>query len=154
LLSKDQLKNEDRKLQALKLLKPRFLIRFARSIRIMYIELPIPLIPSREGGSHDLTQTDAGACRSGSRMVGSEVNRRSVWRSSNSSGFSCIRALYPHEGTLIAFKDMAVQEYEDGFLLSEVPLGDGILDLKQIAQMLRKTDPKMIFNLLDRHYIP
>jgi len=44
-------------------------------------------------------------------------------------------------------KDMAVQEYEDGFLLSEVPLGEGILDLKQIVQMLRKNDPGMIINL-------
>jgi sugar phosphate isomerase/epimerase len=44
-------------------------------------------------------------------------------------------------------KDMAVQEYEDGFLLSEVPLGEGILDLKQIVLMLRKTDSKMIINL-------
>jgi sugar phosphate isomerase/epimerase len=44
-------------------------------------------------------------------------------------------------------KDMAVQEYEDGFLLSEVPLGEGLLDLKQIVQLLRKKDPKMIFNL-------
>jgi 3-oxoisoapionate decarboxylase len=44
-------------------------------------------------------------------------------------------------------KDMAVEEYEDGFLLSEVPLGDGFLDLKQIVGMLRQKDPKMIFNL-------
>src|SRR4030042_6087440 len=42
---------------------------------------------------------------------------------------------------------MAVEEYEDGFLLSEVPLGEGILDLKQIVQILRKTDPNMIFDL-------
>lgn len=44
-------------------------------------------------------------------------------------------------------KDNAVEEYEDGFLLSEVPLGDGILDLKQIVQMLRQKDPNMIFDL-------
>jgi 3-oxoisoapionate decarboxylase len=44
-------------------------------------------------------------------------------------------------------KDMAVEEYEDGFLLSEVPLGEGILDLKQIVQLLRARDPGMIFNL-------
>ena len=44
-------------------------------------------------------------------------------------------------------KDMAVQEYEDGFLLSEVPLGDGMVDLKQILQMLRQKDPNMIINL-------
>jgi sugar phosphate isomerase/epimerase len=44
-------------------------------------------------------------------------------------------------------KDMAVQEYEDGFLLSEVPFGEGIVDLKQIVQMLRKKDPGIIINL-------
>lgn len=44
-------------------------------------------------------------------------------------------------------KDMAVEEYEDGFLLSEVGLGDGIVDLKQIVQMLRQKDPNMIINL-------
>jgi sugar phosphate isomerase/epimerase len=44
-------------------------------------------------------------------------------------------------------KDMAVEEYEDGFLLAEVPMGDGILDLKQIVQILRQKDPNMIFDL-------
>jgi 3-oxoisoapionate decarboxylase len=44
-------------------------------------------------------------------------------------------------------KDMAVEEYEDGFLLSEVPMGEGILDLKQMVQMLRAVDPNMIIDL-------
>jgi sugar phosphate isomerase/epimerase len=44
-------------------------------------------------------------------------------------------------------KDMAVEEYEDGFLLSEVPLGEGIVDLKQIVRMLRATDPRVLFDL-------
>jgi sugar phosphate isomerase/epimerase len=44
-------------------------------------------------------------------------------------------------------KDMGVDEYEDGFLLSEVPMGDGVLDLKQIVQILRQKDPNMIFDL-------
>jgi sugar phosphate isomerase/epimerase len=44
-------------------------------------------------------------------------------------------------------KDMAVEEYEDGFLLSEVPLGDGIVDLKQLVQLVRQKDPNMIINL-------
>ncbi len=44
-------------------------------------------------------------------------------------------------------KDMAVEPYEDGFLLSEVPLGQGILDLKTMVSMLRQKDPNMIFNL-------
>jgi sugar phosphate isomerase/epimerase len=44
-------------------------------------------------------------------------------------------------------KDMAVEEYDDGFLLSEVPLGEGILDLKQMVQMLREVSPDMIIDL-------
>ena len=44
-------------------------------------------------------------------------------------------------------KDMAVLEYEDGFLLSEVPLGQGFLDLKGMVQILRKKNPNMIFDL-------
>jgi 3-oxoisoapionate decarboxylase len=44
-------------------------------------------------------------------------------------------------------KDVAVEEYDDGFLLSEVPMGEGILDLVRMVQILRKADPKMIFNL-------
>jgi 3-oxoisoapionate decarboxylase len=44
-------------------------------------------------------------------------------------------------------KDMAMQPYEDGFLLSEVPLGDGLLDLKGMIGALRQKDPKMPFDL-------
>jgi 3-oxoisoapionate decarboxylase len=56
------------------------------------------------------------------------------------------RTLAPY--TVFAhIKDMAVEEYEEGFLLSEVPMGEGILDLKQIVHMLRDVDPGMIFNL-------
>src|SRR6185503_1876690 len=33
-------------------------------------------------------------------------------------------------------KDMGVQEYEEGFLLSEVPLGEGFLDLKKMIALL------------------
>jgi len=44
-------------------------------------------------------------------------------------------------------KDMAVQPYEDGFLLSEVPLGEGFLDLKGMVATLQKKDPNMPFDL-------
>jgi len=44
-------------------------------------------------------------------------------------------------------KDMAVEEYADGFLLAEVPMGEGFLDLKQMVQLLREKDPNMIFDL-------
>src|SRR5438445_7997253 len=35
-------------------------------------------------------------------------------------------------------KDMAVQEYPEGILLSEVPLGTGMLDMKRIVNTIRK----------------
>jgi hypothetical protein len=42
---------------------------------------------------------------------------------------------------------MGVQEYEDGFLLSEVPLGEGILDLRRIIATLRKSNPQIRLSL-------
>jgi hypothetical protein len=42
---------------------------------------------------------------------------------------------------------MAVQSYEEGFLLSEVPLGEGFLDLKGMVAALRQKDAKMPFDL-------
>jgi sugar phosphate isomerase/epimerase len=44
-------------------------------------------------------------------------------------------------------KDMAVKEYEEGFLLSEVPLGDGFLDLQAMVATLRRAAPKVRFSL-------
>ena len=44
-------------------------------------------------------------------------------------------------------KDMGVANYEDGFLLSEVVFGDGIVDLRQMVETLQKRDPNMIFAL-------
>ena len=45
------------------------------------------------------------------------------------------------------FKDMGVREYERGFLLSEVPLGEGFLDLPRIVRVLRRARPGIRFNL-------
>jgi sugar phosphate isomerase/epimerase len=44
-------------------------------------------------------------------------------------------------------KDMGVRPYEDGFLLSEVPLGTGILDLPKIVATIQKANPKTKFSL-------
>ena len=44
-------------------------------------------------------------------------------------------------------KDMGVDEYADGFLLSEVPLGSGILDLPRIMAICRQHHPETTFNL-------
>ncbi len=47
----------------------------------------------------------------------------------------------------VHIKDMAVAEHEDGFLLSEVPLGKGFLDLKRIVTLLTAARPAIRFNL-------
>ena len=47
----------------------------------------------------------------------------------------------------VHFKDMAYKEYEDGFLLSEVPLGQGELDLAKMREIIEKHNPKVNFNL-------
>ncbi len=45
------------------------------------------------------------------------------------------------------FKDMAVAEYADGFLLAETPLGTGYLDLKKMVSTLRDKQPAIRLNL-------
>jgi 3-oxoisoapionate decarboxylase len=47
----------------------------------------------------------------------------------------------------VSFKDMAVAPYEEGFLLSEMALGDGMLDLPGMGKVLQQKDPNMIFAL-------
>ena len=44
-------------------------------------------------------------------------------------------------------KDMGVRPYEDGFLLSEVPLGEGMLDLPRIVATVQKANPNTKFSL-------
>lgn len=44
-------------------------------------------------------------------------------------------------------KDMGVEPYEDGFLLSELPLGEGFLDLPRMFSLVRQARPKANFNL-------
>ncbi len=44
-------------------------------------------------------------------------------------------------------KDMAVEEYNEGFLLSEVPLGEGIVDLPKIVSLCKQHNPNVTFNL-------
>jgi 3-oxoisoapionate decarboxylase len=45
------------------------------------------------------------------------------------------------------FKDMAVQACDDGFLLSEVPLGDGFFELKRMKEICERANPAVQFNL-------
>ena len=46
-----------------------------------------------------------------------------------------------------SFKDMAVAPYEEGFLLSEMALGEGMLDITGMVKVLQRKDPNMIFAL-------
>ncbi|MCU1272865.1 MAG: sugar phosphate isomerase/epimerase [Bryobacterales bacterium] len=45
------------------------------------------------------------------------------------------------------FKDMAVEPHADGFLLSEVPLGEGVIELKRAAAIIQRSHPKTRFTL-------
>ena len=57
-----------------------------------------------------------------------------------------IEALAPYTITT-HFKDMAMEEYEDGFLLSEVPLGAGVLDLPKAVEICERHNPDVTYNL-------
>lgn len=59
---------------------------------------------------------------------------------------SLVETLAPYVFTTHV-KDMGVQEYPDGFLLSEVPLGSGILDLPKMVAICKKHNPNVTFNL-------
>lgn len=50
-------------------------------------------------------------------------------------------------------KDMAVSEYGDGFLLAEVPLGEGMLDVAGIVNTIRKARPqtRMTLEMMTSH---
>ncbi|HEV8543937.1 MAG TPA: TIM barrel protein [Verrucomicrobiae bacterium] len=47
----------------------------------------------------------------------------------------------------VHFKDQGVREYEDGFLLADVPLGRGCIDLPGVIQAIRDKAPKARFQL-------
>jgi sugar phosphate isomerase/epimerase len=44
-------------------------------------------------------------------------------------------------------KDMSFEEYSDGFMMSEVPLGTGMIRLADIFEKCRKQNPSVTFNL-------
>jgi sugar phosphate isomerase/epimerase len=47
----------------------------------------------------------------------------------------------------VHLKDQALKPYEDGFLLADIPLGQGGLDLKRMVEILQKTKPGIRFSL-------
>jgi sugar phosphate isomerase/epimerase len=57
-----------------------------------------------------------------------------------------VEALAAHAFTT-HIKDMGVEEYTDGFLLSEVPLGTSFLDLAKTKEILVRANPTIRFNL-------
>ena len=67
------------------------------------------------------------------------------------SPLDTIRALAPWAHA-VHLKDQAVRPYEDGFLLGDIPLGQGDLPLKEIVQILRttKSDIRFCLELITR----
>lgn len=51
-----------------------------------------------------------------------------------------VRAFAPY-AVATHVKDMGVAEYPDGFLLSEMPLGDGMLDMKEVVKTIQNGRP-------------
>ncbi len=47
----------------------------------------------------------------------------------------------------VHLKDMGIEEYEEGFLLSEVNLGEGYLDIPKMVKTIQKYNPEVRFNL-------
>ena len=47
----------------------------------------------------------------------------------------------------VHFKDMGLEETKTGFLLSEVPLGEGLLDMRRITDTIRQARPDIFFSL-------
>ncbi len=47
----------------------------------------------------------------------------------------------------VHLKDMGLERYEDGFMLAEVPFGEGCLDLKAIVETIRTVRPETKFTL-------
>lgn len=57
-----------------------------------------------------------------------------------------VQALAPWAAS-VHVKDHAVREYEDGFLLADIPLGRGFLNLKEMVAILRQKNPHLNFSL-------
>jgi sugar phosphate isomerase/epimerase len=65
--------------------------------------------------------------------------------------YGAIEALAPYAFT-VHFKDQALREYEQGFLLADIPLGQGSFDMKRIATILKRAKPdiRMMLELITR----
>jgi sugar phosphate isomerase/epimerase len=65
--------------------------------------------------------------------------------------YGVIEALAPYAFT-VHLKDQALREYEHGFLLGDIPLGEGSFDLKRMVAILKKARPdvRMVLELITR----
>jgi sugar phosphate isomerase/epimerase len=65
--------------------------------------------------------------------------------------YGAIEALAPHAFT-VHFKDQALREHDHGFLLADIPLGQGSFDLQRIAAILTRAKPdiRMVLELITR----
>ncbi|MDG1894938.1 MAG: sugar phosphate isomerase/epimerase [Fuerstiella sp.] len=57
-----------------------------------------------------------------------------------------VKALAPWAHS-VHLKDQSLQPYKDGFLLADIPLGQGSLDMKSIVNILRQEKPNVNFSL-------
>lgn len=84
------------------------------------------------------------------REVDSEFIRATVDTGNNlallEDPLEAVKALAPWASS-VHLKDQAVRPYDDGFLLGDVPLGQGCLDLKGMVAALRSAQPKVHFSL-------
>ncbi len=60
--------------------------------------------------------------------------------------YEAVEALAPFALT-VHLKDQSLKMYDEGFLLGDVPLGQGSLDLKRIVNTLREAKPMIHFSL-------
>lgn len=60
--------------------------------------------------------------------------------------YEAVEALAPYAMT-VHLKDQSLAMYDEGFLLGDVPLGQGSLDLKRMVSTIRKTKPDIRFAL-------
>lgn len=65
--------------------------------------------------------------------------------------YGAIESLAPFAFT-VHFKDQALREYEHGFLLADIPLGQGSFDMKRISVILKRAKPdiRMMLELITR----
>jgi sugar phosphate isomerase/epimerase len=84
------------------------------------------------------------------RQIGSEYVGACVDTGNNlallEDSLDVVKALAPF-AVSVHLKDQAVAEYDQGFLLADVPLGKGCLDLKAVVDALRQAKPDVRFSL-------